>query len=231
MEVIIIKKIKLGSIYHVIILLLIITSISILMIDFSGNDFELDEVELTEYQGETLSSIYDFRENSIKGPQYVSKEKYRLDVTGLVNNSYNLTYDEILNSFNISKKVITLFCVEGWEVKILWEGIQVEDLLEIAEVKPDANTIIFYAYDGYSTSFPIEYITDNDIIIAYKMNNVTIPPERGFPFQLVAESKWGYKWIKWITSIELSNDVNYRGYWESRGYSNNADLDKGFFEE
>jgi len=231
MEVILIKKIKLGSIYHVIILLLIITSISILMIDFSGNDFELDEVELTEYQGETLSSIYDFRENSIKGPQYVSKEKYRLDVTGLVNNSYNLTYDEILNSFNISKKVITLFCVEGWEVKILWEGIQVEDLLEIAEVKPDANTIIFYAYDGYSTSFPIEYITDNDIIIAYKMNNVTIPPERGFPFQLVAESKWGYKWIKWITSIELSNDVNYRGYWESRGYSNNADLDKGFFEE
>jgi DMSO/TMAO reductase YedYZ molybdopterin-dependent catalytic subunit len=200
------------------------------MIDFSGNDFELDEVELSEYQGETLSSIYDFRENSIKGPQYVSREKYSLDVTGLVNNSYNISYDEILNSFNITKKVITLFCVEGWEVKILWEGIKVQDLLEIADVQPDAKTIIFYAYDGYSTSFPIEYITDNDIIMAYKMNNVTIPPERGFPFQLVAESKWGYKWIKWITTIELSDNTNYRGYWESRGYSNNADLDKGFFE-
>jgi DMSO/TMAO reductase YedYZ molybdopterin-dependent catalytic subunit len=201
------------------------------MIDFSGNDFEIDEVELEEYQGEMLSSIYDFRENSIKGPQYVSREKYSLKVTGLVNNSYNLSYDEILNSFNISKKVITLFCVEGWEVKILWEGIKVEDLLDIADIKPEANTIIFYAYDGYSTSFPIDYITDNDIIMAYKMNNVTIPPERGFPFQLVAESKWGYKWIKWITSIELSDDINYRGYWESRGYSNNADLDKGFFDE
>ena len=201
------------------------------MIDFSGNDFEIDEVELTEYQGKTLSSIYDFRENSIKGPQYVSREKYSLEINGLVNNSYNLSYDEILNSFNISKKVITLFCVEGWEVKILWEGIKVKDLLEIAEVTPDAKTIIFYAYDGYSTSFPIEYITDNDIIMAYKMNNVTIPPERGFPFQLVAESKWGYKWIKWITSIEISDNTNYRGYWESRGYSNNADLDKGFFDE
>jgi len=201
------------------------------MIDFSGNDFELDEVELRKYQGETLSSIYDFRENSIKGPQYVSREKYRLIVTGLVNNSYNLTYDEILNSFNISKKVITLFCVEGWEVNILWEGIKVEDLIEIADVSSEANTIIFYAYDGYSTSFPIDYITDNDIIMAYKMNNVTIPPERGFPFQLVAESKWGYKWIKWITTIELSDNTNYRGYWESRGYSNNADLDKSFFEK
>ena len=39
-----------------------------------------------------------------------------------------------------------------------------------------------------------------------KMNNVTIPPERGFPFMLVAESKWGYKWIKWVTKIEVSNN-------------------------
>ena len=121
--------------------------------------------------------------------------------------------------------------MEGWEVNILWEGIKVEDILEIADIKSEAETIIFYAYDGYSTSFPVEYITENDIIMAYKMNNVTIPPERGFPFQLVAESKWGYKWIKWITSIEISDNTNYRGYWESRGYSNNADLDKGFFDE
>jgi len=53
---------------------------------------------------------------------------------------------------------------------------------------------------------------------------VVLPPERGFPFQLVAESKLGYKWIKWITEIELSDDVNYRGFWESRGFSNDADL-------
>jgi DMSO/TMAO reductase YedYZ molybdopterin-dependent catalytic subunit len=66
--------------------------------------------------------------------------------------------------------------------------------------------------------------------LAYEMNEIPLPPERGFPFQLVAESKWGYKWIKWVTKIELSDDVNYKGYWESRGYSNNADLNKGFFE-
>ena len=64
--------------------------------------------------------------------------------------------------------------------------------------------------------------------MAYKMNEISLPSERGFPFQLVAESKWGYKWIKWVTEIELSDDVNYKGYWESRGYSNEADLDKRF---
>jgi DMSO/TMAO reductase YedYZ molybdopterin-dependent catalytic subunit len=65
--------------------------------------------------------------------------------------------------------------------------------------------------------------------MAYKMNNVTLPPERGFPFQLVAESKWGYKWIKWITTIELSDDSAYRGYWESRGFSNTGNVTESFF--
>jgi DMSO/TMAO reductase YedYZ molybdopterin-dependent catalytic subunit len=201
------------------------------MSNFFSEQFELDNIELSEYQGEQLSSIYDFRENSIKGPQYLSRENYELIITGLVNNTLNLTYDEIINSFHSSKRISTLFCVEGWEVKILWDGVMVKDLLELAQPLPEVNTIIFYAYDGYSTSFPLDYIIDNNIIMAYKMNNVTIPPERGFPFQLVADSKWGYKWIKWITSIELSDNMEYEGYWESRGYSNNADLEKSFFEE
>ena len=88
--------------------------------------------------------------------------------------------------------------------------------------------VIFYAYDNYTTSFPIDYLYNNQIIMAYKMNNATIPPERGFPFQLVAESKWGYKWIKWVTKIEVSNNTDYQGYWESRGYSNLGDLNKDF---
>ena len=62
------------------------------------------------------------------------------------------------------------------------------------------------------------------ILLAYKMNGVVLPPERGAPFQLVAESKWGYKWIKWTTRIELSDDADYEGFWESRSYSNDADL-------
>ena len=87
-----------------------------------------------------------------------------------------------------------------------------------------AKVIIFHSYDGYSTSFPIEYFTRRDIMIAYKIKEVTLPPERGFPFQLVAEDKWGYKWCKWITEIELSDNEAYLGYWESRGYSNDGSL-------
>ena len=191
---------------------------------------ELKPVEVRDYQGEKLSSVNDFRENSIKGPQQVDVESYRLKVSGLVGNPKAYAYDEVINNHQNYEKVVTLNCVEGWSVTILWKGLLVKDLLAEAKPLSNARVVIFHAYDGYTTSLPTEYIMNNDIIIAYKMNGVTIPPERGFPFELVAESKWGYKWIKWITEIELSDDVNYRGYWEQRGYSNSGDLDKGFFE-
>jgi DMSO/TMAO reductase YedYZ molybdopterin-dependent catalytic subunit len=184
----------------------------------------LRPVEIREYEGQELSSIDDFRENSIKGSQFVDNESCRLVVTGLVNNKMEYAYDDVIGNHQLFEKVVTLHCVEGWDVTILWEGVLVKDLIEEAGVDSGAKVVIFYAYDGYSTSVPLDYIINNDILMAYKMNGVVLPPERGFPFQLVAESKYGYKWIKWITEIELSDDVDYRGYWESRGFPNDADL-------
>lgn len=140
------------------------------------------------------------------------------------------TYDEIVDSNTHYSKVVSLYCVEGWDVTILWEGLLFRDIVAEAGPLPEATVVILYAEDGYSTSFPIEYLMESDIIMAYKMNDVTLPPERGFPFQLVAESKWGYKWIKWITEIEFSVDTDYEGYWESRGFSNSGDLDDSFFD-
>jgi DMSO/TMAO reductase YedYZ molybdopterin-dependent catalytic subunit len=214
-----------------------ILTINIFLISFStifsgciDNKIILDNVEIREYQGEKLSSILDLRENSIKGPQYLSKENYTLKITGLINKQKNYSYDNILENFKKYEKIITLFCVEGWSAKILWEGILIKDILKEVEPKSDAKIVIFHAYDGYTTSLPIDYIEEKNIIIAYKMNNVTLLPERGFPFQLVAESKWGYKWIKWITEIEISENEYYKGYWESRGYSNNANLNESFFD-
>lgn len=180
---------------------------------------QLEGVEVREYQGKDLSSVAtDFVENTIKGPQYIDKESYRLEVGGLVDQPREYTYDEVLAHQNYSK-VSQLMCVEGWSVDILWEGMLVRDLFNDVGVKPEANTVVMYAVDGYSSSYPLSWFYDKDIIMAWKMNGITIPPERGFPFHLVAEDKWGYKWIKWITKIELTSDPNFRGYWESRGYS------------
>jgi DMSO/TMAO reductase YedYZ molybdopterin-dependent catalytic subunit len=186
--------------------------------------------ELTEYQGQPLSSINDFVENSINGPQNIDPNDYNLSITGLVDNELNYTYNDILNKFYSYKKVVEMTCIEGWSVTILWEGFLVEDLLANSGINSEATKVIFFAKDGYFSSLTLDYILRNDIIMAYKMNNVTIPPERGFPFQLVAEGEMGDKWTKWITEIHLSNE-EYDGWWDSVGAPSNADFDSEIIPE
>jgi DMSO/TMAO reductase YedYZ molybdopterin-dependent catalytic subunit len=194
----------------------------------AGQPRALAPVEVREYQGEKLSKASDFHENSIQGPQHINQDRCRLTVDGLVDSTRVFTYDGVLDSFPHYKKVVRLNCVEGWSVNILWEGVLVKDLLNSAGIRPEAKVAIFHARDGYTTSLPLDYLVGNDIMMAYNMNDVQLRPERGFPFELVAQDKWGYKWIKWITRIELSGDTNYRGYWEDRGYSNKGNLKERF---
>jgi len=178
--------------------------------------------EIREYNGTKLGSINDFQNEAIAGTQYINVSTYRLVVTGLVSKEMVYTYDEVVDNHAHYEKVVTLHCVEGWQVTALWEGVLVKDLLEDAGYNQTAQVVIFYAQDGYTTSLPLSYVINNDTMLAYKINGVILPPERGFPLRLVAEGKLGYKWIKWITKIEVSNDTSFRGYWEGYGYSNDA---------
>jgi DMSO/TMAO reductase YedYZ molybdopterin-dependent catalytic subunit len=219
---------RISSISAVIILFLLFWGALDLNV-YGDKTSALDPVEVKEYKGERLGSSDDFRENSIKGPQHIDISKYQLIVNGLVAKPENYTYQQLL-ALPSNQKVVTLNCVEGWSVKVLWHGFLVKDLLDFSGINPKANVVIFYAADGYTTSLPLTYIINNKIIMAYKMNGVTLKPERGFPLQLVAEAKWGYKWIKWVTRIEVSDNGNYKGYWENRGYSNDGSLDQDFLQ-
>jgi len=184
---------------------------------------QLPGVEVRSYEGKKLDSVKAFRENSIRGPQEVDLASYRLAVKGLVGKPLSLSYEQVL-ARPAYKKVVTLYCVEGWAATVLFEGILVSDLLAQAGVDPKASVVIFRAHDGYSTSLPMQYIRDNKILLGYRMNGIPLPVDRGYPFQLVAEEKWGYKWIRWVTDIEASRDEKFRGYWENRGYSQKGDL-------
>lgn len=181
------------------------------------------ESEVREYQGARLDPAIGPRDNSIKGVQTVSLDAYTLSITGLVEAPVVLAYDDVL-ALDHHQRLITLYCVEGWDATILWEGVLLEELMALAEIDPRANTVIFRSVDGYSTSLPLEEIIDRELILAYASNGLDLPPEMGFPFIVVAEDKLGYKWARWVNQIELSDDPEYLGYWESRGYSNEAEI-------
>jgi len=181
------------------------------------------EGEITEYNGDRLDPAIGSRDNSIKGVQQVDIANYCLEITGLVENQLQLKYEEVLDLEPYERK-ITLYCVEGWDATILWKGARIMEIINIAKPETKANTIIFHAVDGYTTSLPLQTVKDRDLILAYSANGLDLPPEIGYPFIVVAEDKLGYKWARWVNRIELSDNQDYKGYWESNGYSNEADV-------
>ena len=180
------------------------------------------ENEIREYQGKPLDPFDRTYDNSIKGPQQLDIETYRLEIRGLVEVPQSLSYQEVLK-LPIVERALTLHCVEGWDEYLLFEGVRLADLLALARPRKGVRTVIFYAADGYSSSLSYDDVTRLDVMMAAKINGKILDAKRGFPFQVVAESKWGYKWVKWVTRIELS-DKPYKGYWETRGYDNEADV-------
>jgi len=182
----------------------------------------LPEVEAADFQGFQLTPISQQDNNAIQGTQHINRDSYRLEVTGLVTNPRNFTYGELL-AFPAYSEVAYMPCVEGWGFTGKWTGLRVADLLDSAGLAPNAAYVMFYSSDGYSTGLPLEYLRGQNILVAYGLNDVTLPPERGFPFQVVAKSKYGYKWGKWVTRIVVG-DEEQRGFWESNGYSNTANV-------
>jgi len=207
------------------------TSTSNATTTFKSNPSVPTEVEATEFMGTKLTPINQQNNNALAGTQHIDKNTYVLTVDGLVDSPLRLTYADLLALPQISK-LMPLNCVEGWNFNAKWTGPSLVDIFTRAKVQTTAKIAIFHTTDvpeGYS-SLDLSYIDQRNIIIALKDNDITLPDDRGFPFQVVAESKYGYKWAKWITRIELSDNTNFRGYWESNGYNNNGDVGGPQFE-
>jgi len=182
------------------------------------------ETEATSYQGVKLSPIAKQKNNAIKGTQYIDSATYRLTVDGVVANPLSLSYED-LQALPQESRLITLQCVEGWSFTAKWTGPTLASIFDQAGLDPSVQTVIFRTADDSAgfTSLDYQYVRDQNVIIALRLNDITLPPERGFPFQVVAEGKFGYKWAKWVDRIELSAQP-FEGYWEQYGYSNSADI-------
>ncbi|MHA2407663.1 MAG: molybdopterin-dependent oxidoreductase [Candidatus Ranarchaeia archaeon] len=154
-----------------------------------------------------------------------------LVIDGLVDAPLNISYDELLDLPSTSV-IAKLRCVDDvfdtWSEVSNWTGVRLRDLLNITGIQEEAIKVAFYAIDGFSTDLTVETANRPDILVAYEQDGVRIPEgtgrgQGGAPLRLVVPGKWGYKWITWLSHIELV-DYDFLGYYESRGYSDEADL-------
>jgi len=149
---------------------------------------------------------------------------WQLSIIGLVNQPLNLSLTDIA-AMPKTSVYATIYCVDFPNSVVTegnWTGVNLWFLLETAGVSSDAVKVAFFASDGFSTDLPIETAMREDIILAYEKDGAGLSEK----LRLVVPGKWGYKWINQVTSIEVV-DYDFRGFWESRGYSDTADRTEG----
>lgn len=155
----------------------------------------------------------------------VMASTWKLTVKGLVTKPLEINYAELRNMPSV-EEFATLECVSnkiGGELisTAVWKGIRLKDLLEKAQVMPSGKYIVFRCYDGYDVGIPLERGLFDGSILAYDMNGASLTAEHGYPVRAIVPGWYGMMNPKWITEIELVDQV-YEGYWQRKGWSNNA---------
>ena len=152
----------------------------------------------------------------------VPPERWVVKVDGLVDTP--LTIDRAAwSDLQRVKETADFHCVEGWGVDdVRWGGVAPSVLLEQAGVRPEARYAIVHAYGGiYLSTLPLALIEDEKTLLADSLNGAQLPPKHGGPLRLVVPKQLGYKNVKWVERIELSDKIR-TGYWEANGYPEDA---------
>ena len=144
---------------------------------------------------------------------------YRLQVGGLVDTPGSLGFDDLtlLPPTYLTKD---FQCVTGWRVPgVHWVGVTLAEILDRAGVQPTATAVNFGSFDGiYTESLTLDEARRPDVIVAYEMlGSRPISDEHGGPVRLYVAPMYGYKSIKWLSSITVSDHI-VPGYWEQAGY-------------
>ena len=124
-------------------------------------------------------------------------------------------------------------CVEGWSCIGKWKGVPLSHVLEKVRLKPEARYLVFHCADAlektldgsgqYYESIDLEDAFHAQTILAYEMNDQTLPIAHGAPLRLRVERQLGYKMAKYVIRIEAVESFaaisgGNGGFWEDRGY-------------
>lgn len=163
-------------------------------------------------------------DTALQVPQ-VDPDSWSLSFTGMVDNPYSLTFDEILG-MELEERVITLSCVSndvggGLVGTAKWAGVPLTTLLDEAGVQPGAEQVVGRSVDDWTAGFPLEVLDDGrNALLAVAMNDEPLPIIHGFPARLVVAGLYGYvSAVKWIEEIRLETWDGFNGYWVPRGWS------------
>lgn len=159
----------------------------------------------------------------------VSTAAWKLEVGGLVENPFTLTWDEFLALPQV-EDISDFHCVTTWSrFDNHWRGVRFRTIAEMAIPKDKAAHVLCTGYDfmpgsyiPYTTNLPLARAIDDDVLLVHTWEGKPLPREHGGPCRMITPKLYAWKGAKWIRRIDFL-EADRKGFWEVRGYSNSAE--------
>ena len=146
-------------------------------------------------------------------PSTIDSDAYRLKIDGDVPNPLELKLEELYPMAGV-QKTLTIRCVESspktdvpWAADVPWEGIPLSYLLKQAGSAPNSIAhVTIRATTGYSITLSSDEVANLDNMIALKAGGAPLTIDHGYPARLVAPSRAGEDWVKYVSRITCTNN-------------------------
>jgi DMSO/TMAO reductase YedYZ molybdopterin-dependent catalytic subunit len=150
------------------------------------------------------------------------RASWHFDISGHVDRPLRLSYDELMTLDHIEMRS-DFHCVTGWsKLDNVWAGVKAAYVLGLASPKSGAGHVLVHGEHGYTANVPLSAMLQGDALLAWRHNGKDLEPKHGWPLRLVVPSLYAWKSVKWVRAFEVL-ESDRRGYWEVRGYHNQAD--------
>jgi DMSO/TMAO reductase YedYZ molybdopterin-dependent catalytic subunit len=132
---------------------------------------------------------------------------WRLQVDGMVARPAAFSLAEI-RSFPVRSQITHLACEEGWSYIAQWTGVPLSHVLELAGTLPQARYVIYRSFQrGWWESIDMADALHPQTLIAHGMNGSELPVPLGGPLRLRVPRQLGYKNVKYITRLTVTDSL------------------------
>lgn len=132
---------------------------------------------------------------------------WRLEVTGSVQKPTSFALSD-LKRMRARTQITKHMCEEGWSAIAEWTGVPLWMVLEAVGIKPSARFVEFHSFDEWADSVDLIDAFHPQTILAYGMNGRELPIAHGAPLRLRVERQIGYKSLKFLRRIIVSDHFN-----------------------
>ncbi len=102
-------------------------------------------------------------------------------------------------------------CEEGWSAIGEWTGVPLSRVLDAVGLQPAARFVSYYSYDGLADSIDLLEALHPQTLLAYGMNGRDLPVAHGAPLRLRVERQMGYKSMKFLTRLVVTEHLDDGG--------------------